>query len=344
MFKTIRRISFLLTIATIVAFGFAAEAQPPKGAEKPAPGQVTKQQADSIAVLGLAAGPVMWHDRNNTGFLLTVNGAQYMIDCGPGTPNQIFRLKVGYANLKNLFFTHYHFDHLGGYPDLLMRPYQTRPGSLTSLDVWGPPGIGKVTEGLMASLDIGFKLHNWNPKTPNLPVVPKVHEFDLPKTGIQKIAEDDNVRVTATRVNHDKDVPDAYAYRFDILSGRSRGMSVVFSGDTVKDDQLIALAKDATILVHEVGMNSLAEKIAPKGSALYQHLINSHTDVAELPEIAKAANVGTVVMHHYGNIGADYTLAAAAKLILSEVVAANAKVGYSGKIIAPLELDVIELK
>jgi ribonuclease BN (tRNA processing enzyme) len=335
----------LMVVAAFVAFSFGSAAgQPPqgKGGSKPAMAKGPKVLNDSVAILGLRAGPVMWEGGNNTGFLLTVNGAQYMIDCGAGTPQAIFDLGLGFTPLKNLFFTHYHFDHTVGYFDLMARAYQTRPHTLKSLDVWGPPGLKKITDGLMTAHDIGFNLHNWNPKRPNLPPTPTVHEFDLPKTGNQKVYEDANVIVTATRVYHDKDVPNAYGYRFDIKSGPSAGKSVVFSGDTVKNDQLIALAKDATMLVHEVGINALAEKISPKGSALYKHLINSHTDVAEIPVIAKEANVGMVVLQHYGNV--KLSVAESAKLIHSKVMAANASVGYQGKIIAPVELDVIDIE
>ena len=334
-------------VAVVVFLVFAcgtAVAAPPQGKDdkKSAWNMKPKVLNDSVAILGLRAGPVMWHGGNNTGFLLTVNGAQYMIDCGVGTPQAIFDLGLGFTPLKNLFFTHYHFDHTVGYADLLARAYQTRPHTLKSLDVWGPPGLKKITEGLVAAHNIGFDLHHWNHKFPNAKVIPTVHEIDLPKTGKQKVFEDDNVTVTATRVDHDRDVPDAYGYRFDIRNGSSAGKSVVFSGDTVMNDQLIALAKDAYMLVHEVGINDFAEKIAPKGTPLYQHLINSHTDVAEIPVIAKKANVDMFVLHHYGNVKAS--VADCAKLILSKVMAANESVGYSGKIIAPVELDVIEIE
>ena len=56
--------------------------------------------------------------------------------------------------------------------------------------------------------------------------------------------------------------------------------------------------------------------------------------------IAKNANVGKLVLIHYG----DYTqsaLKAARNNILTAVKKANAKVGYKGTIIAPLEGDVI---
>lgn len=334
----------LMVVSIFLAFSFGTAAgQPPqgKGGHKPAM-KKSPVLSDSVAILGLRAGPVMWKGGNNTGFLLTVNGAEYMIDCGAGTPQAIFDLGVGFTPLKNLFFTHYHFDHTVGYADLLARAYQTRPYTLKSLDVWGPPGLKKITDGLIMANETGFELHHWNKKRPNGKVIPTVHEFDLPKTGNQKVFEDENVIVTATRVNHDKDVPNAYGYRFDIKSGPSAGKSVVFSGDTVMNDQLIALATDATMLVHEVGINAFAEKIAPKGSGLYVHLINSHTDVTEIPIIAKKANVGMVVLQHYGNV--KLSVADSAKLIHSKVMAANESVGYKGKIIAPVELDVIDIQ
>ena len=56
--------------------------------------------------------------------------------------------------------------------------------------------------------------------------------------------DDDGVRVTAVAVTHGHAVP-ALAYRFDTPDG-----SVVFSGDTTVNDDLIALADAADILVH----------------------------------------------------------------------------------------------
>jgi ribonuclease BN (tRNA processing enzyme) len=331
-----------LAVVLILGAMWGEDADVAQGNSAPAFTGVSHADRDRIVVLGLGAGPVMWPDRNNTGFLLIVNGAEYMIDCGAGTPNAIFKAGLGFGPLDNLFFTHYHFDHYSGYLDLLARGYLTiAPSKLDSLDVWGPPGLQKITDCFMEGLAIGAELHNWNPIRPNLPTVPTVHEFDLPETGIELVYEDSNVTVRATRVDHDMDVPNAYAYRFDIKNGPSAGKSVVFSGDTRKNDQLIALAQDATVLVHEVSKDEWADKIAPVGSPLYNHLINSHTDVSEIPEIAKKANCGMVVLSHYGNIDAEYTLAQAAGIILEDVMKANANVGYKGRIIAPYELDMI---
>lgn len=266
----VRAVVFLMLMlgASAMAAGLGGNIAAAQDHPEPAFSRAPHVDRDGLVVLGLGAGPVMWPDRNNTGFLLVVNGAQYMIDCGAGTPNAIFKLGLGYGPLDNLFFTHYHFDHYVGYADLLARGYQTRtPRRLDSLDVWGPPGLQGITDGLLGGLAVGAALHNWNPSRPNLPTVPNVHEFDLPETGIEPVYEDENVLVSATRVDHDVDVPNAYAYRFDIISGPSAGKSVVFSGDTRKNDQLIALAMDATILVHEVQKSEWAARISPPRDA-----------------------------------------------------------------------------
>jgi ribonuclease BN (tRNA processing enzyme) len=105
-------------------------------------------------------------------------------------------------------------------------------------------------------------------------------------------------------------------------------------------------AQGATVLLHEAAKNDSATLIAdpnapvPFVKALYWHLVDSHTDVGQVPLIAKDANAGKLVLIHYG----DYTqkgLKAARDIMLTAVKKANAKVGYKGKIIAPLEGDVI---
>ena len=58
------------------------------------------------------------------------------------------------------------------------------------------------------------------------------------------VFEDPAVRVSVTAVTHGRVMP-AFAYRFDTADG-----SVVLSGDTTVNEDLIALAEGADILVH----------------------------------------------------------------------------------------------
>jgi ribonuclease BN (tRNA processing enzyme) len=322
---------------------------------------------DGIGILGLGAGPKFWPDRNNTGFVLYVDSFMYMVDIGGGTPQELYNLGQGFSKLHDLFITHLHFDHIGGLAEFLARGYQTRDvnaagveSPLASLDIYGPPGTQSLTEGLMQGLAGGFDLHNWQ-RAPGIPwLVPKLNEVALPETGVQVIFEDKRVRVSATRVDHDVDVEYAYAYRFDILEGANKGKSVVFSGDRNDNNanrdpavneqfraQFRELAKGATVLVHEVGLSDWAVKIADpteggQMEALYNHLVNSHTDAPAVVVLAAELNVPMLVLQHYGNISSEYTLQEARDFNYDAVMEANKTAGYKGQIIAPLEGDVIE--
>jgi ribonuclease BN (tRNA processing enzyme) len=126
-----------------------------------------------------------------------------------------------------------------------------------------------------------------------VPLVPLIHPHEITHDGL--VMQDDNVKVTAARVEHPL-VRDAFAYRFDALD-----RSIVISGDTQRSDNLVRLARGADVLVHEalwvpavdwlVGLN-------PNATTLKKHIINSHTPVEEVGEVAAAAGVKTLVLSH----------------------------------------------
>jgi ribonuclease BN (tRNA processing enzyme) len=106
------------------------------------------------------------------------------------------------------------------------------------------------------------------------------------------VFEDGVVRVTAVAVTHGRAVP-ALAYRFDTADG-----SVVFSGDTTVNDDLIALAQGADILVHHVADLGYLERHGMTGAAL-QRMAALHTDVTEVGGVAERARVRELILSHY---------------------------------------------
>lgn len=106
-----------------------------------------------------------------------------------------------------------------------------------------------------------------------------------------------------------------------------------------------SFAMGATVLVHEAARNDSATLIADPNSgdfmkALYWHLVDSHTDVSQVPQIAKDARAHKLVLNHYGDY-TQYDLETARDIMYAAVMRANRKVRYHGRIIAPLEGDVI---
>ena len=106
------------------------------------------------------------------------------------------------------------------------------------------------------------------------------------------VFDDGAVRVTAVQVTHGRAVP-ALAYRFDTVDG-----SVVFSGDTTVNDDLIALARGADILVHQVADLGYLERHGITGAAL-QRMAALHTDVSQVGGVAERARVHELILSHY---------------------------------------------
>jgi ribonuclease BN (tRNA processing enzyme) len=106
--------------------------------------------------------------------------------------------------------------------------------------------------------------------------------------------KDERVTVRCSVVRHPM-VPVALAYRID---GPDR--SLVFSGDTTRSDALIALARGADVLVHEVLYpNAIAGQAAGSARSVAKHILESHTPVEDVGRIAQEAGVKTLVLSHF---------------------------------------------
>ena len=51
-------------------------------------------------------------NRNMSGYLLEVNNKKILFDSGPGTIRQLLKLKVKIPSIDNIFYTHFHPDHI----------------------------------------------------------------------------------------------------------------------------------------------------------------------------------------------------------------------------------------
>ncbi len=145
-----------------------------------------------------------------------------------------------------------------------------------------------------------------------------------------EVYQDENVRVRCILVDHAPVFP-AFGFRLDTVDG-----SVVFSGDTgfSGSPNLIKLAMEADVLVHEVidrrWVNGLfPQPHTPDQASLVNHLLSSHTEIAEVGKVAEAARVKTLVLSHLvpGNNPDELWL--------------EAGKGFSGRLIVGQDLDVI---
>jgi len=246
-----------------------------------------------VTLLGTKGGPRVNRGRANPSNLVTAEGRSYVVDCGYGVIRQLVEAGVEPHEVRMVLITHNHSDHVLELGPLM---YTAWAGGLrTPIEVWGPPPIATIVAKFLDSLGYDIDIRMADEGRPDLRKLVQVHEFDAPAAGSTTVFARDALRVSATRVRHPP-ITHAYAYRFD-----APDRSIVLSGDTTYSPELIALAKDADVLVHEVmhlaGLDRLLS-LNPNASSLRKHLIDSHTTAEQLGHVAREAGVKTLVLSH----------------------------------------------
>lgn len=124
------------------------------------------------------------------------------------------------------------------------------------------------------------------------------------------IYKDENIRVEAIQVDHyhfPENSPQAEFSRSYAFRAEAGGRTFVFSGDTGFSEALIRLAKDADVLIVEVIDLKKVEDLLHKSPGfkenqipgMMQHMIRNHVTGSQIGQMAKAANVHSVVLTHF---------------------------------------------
>jgi ribonuclease BN (tRNA processing enzyme) len=276
-----------------------------------------------LLLLGTAAAPMPVAGRRGIASALVVDDRIFIIDCGRGAPSAFVDMGLDFTRLEAILITHLHADHTGDLPGMLLYPWGVRTGGVEPIRVFGPgrpnalpsgdgafhrqttihpelPGPG--TSDLVCHILAGYAYHlNVMPLDAMMPdagslvsatdiIFTPASAEDHPTPVV--VLEDAAVQITAMPVTHGRAAP-AFAYRFDTNDG-----SVVFSGDTTVNRDLIRLAHGATVLVHCVADLAYLQRHGMDDSEL-SRMAALHTDVTEVGAVAERAGVGELILTHY---------------------------------------------
>ena len=278
-----------------------------------------------LVLLGTAAAPMPVKGRAGISSALVVDDRVYVIDCGRGSPSAFAEAELDFTRLEAVFITHLHADHTGDLPGMLLYPWGVRlgdDGPLPPIRVYGPsrpemlpagdaafhrettihperpaPGTADLVESILAGYAYHLNVMPLDARMPDAGELARATNVPIPAASasdspVSVVVDDGVVRVTTVAVTHGHAVP-ALAYRFDTARG-----SVVFSGDTTVNDDLIALARGADILVHSVADLGYLEGHGLTGEAL-QRMAGLHTDVTQVGGVAERAGVKELILNHY---------------------------------------------
>jgi len=279
-----------------------------------------------LVLLGTAGAPMPVSGRAGISSVLVVDGRIFVIDCGRGAPSAFADAGLDFSRLEAVLLTHLHVDHVGDLPGMILYPWGGRVGDdgpLPPLRVYGPsrpatlpagdslfhrvtticpqlpaPSTTDLVERILAAYAYHLNVMPLDARMPDAGEL--VRAFDVATAAWAEgtpqapvvVIEDEAVRVTAVAVMHGRAVP-ALAYRFDTADG-----SVVFSGDTAANEDLIALAHGADILVHQVADLGYLGRHG-YGEAGLQRMAALHTDVSEVGGVAERARVHELILNHY---------------------------------------------
>ncbi|TVZ59846.1 ribonuclease Z [Flavobacteriaceae bacterium MAR_2010_105] len=252
---------------------------------------------------------------NPTAQVLEIRNHMFLIDCGEGTQVELRRHKIKFVRIKHIFISHLHGDHYFGLVGLISTfRLLTREADL---HIYCPKGLKEVIALQMKLAD------SWT----NYQLI--FHELESNVSEL--IFEDDKVEVYTIPLDHrvytngflfkekdrerkldmnailNRDIDVAY-YRklkqgFDIVDNKGevienhsvtkpgrKPKSYAFCSDTAYNESIVPIIKGVDVLYHESTFLEQHKQLAAP---------TKHSTAKQAAEIAKKAEVGTLVLGHY---------------------------------------------
>jgi ribonuclease BN (tRNA processing enzyme) len=203
--------------------------------------------------------------RLNTCFHVTGASVNFLIDCGASSLPGLKRLGIVRDEIDLILITHFHGDHFGGLPFLLLDAQFTR--RTRPLVIAGPQGIEtRLTQLMEALFENSSKTRQ---------------RFDLSVVALQP--EDARtfgaVKITPYPVVHGESGGPFLAYRIE-----AEGRIIAYSADTEWTETLIPAAENADLFIAE--------------AYYYDKVVKNHLSLKTLEAHLPAINAKRLILTH----------------------------------------------
>jgi ribonuclease Z len=235
-----------------------------------------------------------------------------LFDCGEGTQRQMIQAGVGFHRKTKLFITHMHGDHILGLPGLLQT--MSLLDREKKLEIYGPQGIKAFVEAISQTVrfTLIFPVEVSEVKaelvceekeydvyaTPSNHMIPgfayaltekprpgrfhpeKAKALGVPEGRLwSKLQDGSSVKLA-----------DGHVVKPEMVLGSPRsGRKIVYTGDTMPAENIVGLAENADLLIHEATFDDeLMERAGEDG----------HSTPSQAAKTAKEAKVKRLVLTH----------------------------------------------
>jgi ribonuclease BN (tRNA processing enzyme) len=203
--------------------------------------------------------------RLNTCFHVTGSRVNFLIDCGASSLPGLKRLGIARDDIDLILITHFHGDHFGGLPFLLLDAQFTR--RTRPLVIAGPTSIAAKLAQLMETL---FEHSSKTKPRFDLSVV------ELTPEQSRSFGE---INVTPYPVVHGESGGPFLAYRIE-----AEGRVIAYSADTEWAETLIPAARNADLFIAE--------------AYYYDKIVKNHLSLKTLEAHLPAINAKRLVLTH----------------------------------------------
>lgn len=207
--------------------------------------EATDDDEMRVTLLGTGS-PVPSNTRYGMSTLVQAGGLDLVFDAGRGSTVRLDQAGVPLGDIDGVFLTHYHSDHVNGLADLWTTGYIPAFGGRESaFNVYGPTGVEALVDGLREAHGDDIDVRVADGELDEATTEIKAHEYS--DEGV--VFDRDGVKVTTFNVQHDPNdaIEPAVGYRVDY-----QGRSVLISGDTVPNENVIDHGTGVDLLIHEV--------------------------------------------------------------------------------------------
>ena len=270
--------------------------------------------AVEITFLGTSSGvPTRSRNVSSVAVRLPQRAEIWLFDCGEGTQHQLLRSELKISQLKRIFITHMHGDHIFGLMGLLASCGLA--GNAQGIDIYGPAGLDEYLRACCKYSHTNF-FHRVQVHAVQPGVIYEDEEFTVSCRPLKhrvsafgyRIGEKDrpgrfNVEKAAAlgipsgpvygRLKRGETVTlsDGRQIRGTELCGETEpGRKVAYCTDTIYCEAAVELARGADVLIHEA---TFAHQDAPLA---FDRLHSTSTMAAQ---VALAAGVKQLIMTHF---------------------------------------------
>lgn len=322
-----------------------------------------------LVILGTAAGPPAQRGHMGIASVLSVEGHNYVIDCGRGAVTQYYKAGLQFDTLSSMFITHLHADHLADYYNFFMLEGWGPSGDggddmgiRQQVQVYGPgsagalppayggasvptvapqdptPGLHALTERCHEAFAYSSNIFIRDSGSPDIRTLVTANDIVVPDVGSDALG-DTAPAMRAFPVMEDERVrvtavlvPHGPVYPSFAFRFDTDAGSVVFSGDTRRTDNVVELAQGADILVHEA-LDLDYYHSTGASDAQISHLETSHTPTTQAGAVAESAGVKTLVLSHLAP--------GSAGLVPDSKWIKDARSTFTGRVVRAHELQTI---